>query len=255
MEERLQKLLSRAGLGSRRACDDLIVQGRVSVNGKIAVPGQKVDPQRDRVTVDGREIRLTEDEKIYIALYKPRRVLSTTQDEAARPTVRDLVPLPGHLYPVGRLDYDSEGLILLTNDGELTNKLTHPRYQHEKEYLVLVGRAPDEEQLAILRRGVVLEDGYRTAPAKVMVGNNIPGKGTQLTIVLTEGRNHQIRDMCARVGLPVLRLKRVRIGSLTLGAMRPREWRHLTANEVRKLKALAAQPSTHKARRSRRQRK
>lgn len=255
MEERLQKLLSRAGLGSRRACDDLIVQGRVSVNGKIAVPGQKVDPQRARVTVDGREIRLTEDDKIYIALYKPRRVLSTTQDKSARPTVRDLVPIPGHLYPVGRLDYDSEGLILLTNDGELTNKLTHPRYQHEKEYLVLVRRMPDEEQLAILRRGVVLEDGYRTAPAKVTVGKNIPGKGTQLSIVLTEGRKHQIREMCARVGLPVLRLKRVRIGSLTLGRMKPKEWRHLTANEVRELKTLATQPNTNKPRRSRRKRR
>ncbi|GAB4524305.1 MAG: hypothetical protein Fur0018_07780 [Anaerolineales bacterium] len=251
MEERLQKLLSRAGLGSRRACDDLISQGRVLVNGKPAVPGQKADPQHDRISVDGREIDIQDTEKVYIALYKPRRVISTTSDTDDRRTVRDLVPLPGHLYPVGRLDYDSEGLILLTNDGELTNKLTHPRYEHEKEYLVLVGRSPDEEQLATLQRGVVLEDGYRTAPAKVFTGENIPGTGTWLTIVLTEGRKHQIRDMCARVGLPVLRLKRVRIGSLTLGRMKPKEWRYLSAREVKELQALAETRRPRRPRRSR----
>ncbi len=242
MEDRLQKILSRAGVGSRRACDTLISQGRVTVNGQIAVPGQKADPARDDIRVDGQRIRTRPLKKVYIALYKPRGVLSSTREADTRPTVRDLVPVEGHLYPVGRLDYESEGLILLTNDGDLTNKLTHPRYQHEKEYRVLVGREPGREQLDALRHGIVLEDGHRTAPAKVRLGETVPGKGTWLTMVLTEGRKRQIREMCLRVGLPVKRLIRVRIGSLRLGKMRPKEWRHLTRGEVRALKRYAETP-------------
>ncbi|HEB65238.1 MAG TPA: rRNA pseudouridine synthase [Chloroflexi bacterium] len=242
MEDRLQKILSRAGVGSRRACDTLITQGRVTVNGKIAVPGQKADPERDDIRVDGQRIRTRPVKKVYIALYKPRGVLSSTRETDTRPTVRDLVPVEGHLYPVGRLDYESEGLILLTNDGDLTNKLTHPRYQHEKEYRVLVAREPAAEQLEALRHGIVLEDGRRTAPAKVRLDESVPGKGTWLTMVLTEGRKRQIREMCLRVGLPVKRLIRVRIGNLRLGKMRPKEWRHLTRGEVSALKRYAASP-------------
>ncbi len=242
MNERLQKILSRAGLGSRRACDELILQGRVTVNGQVAVPGQKADPQEDVIRVDGQRVRLRPVKKVYIALYKPRGVLTTTRENDSRPTVRDLVPVEGYLYPVGRLDYESEGLVLLTNDGDLTNRLTHPRYQHEKEYSVLVGREPTPEQLEALRHGIVLEDGHRTAPAKVRLRETIPGKGTWLTLVLTEGRKRQIREMCARVGLPVKRLIRVRIGNLRLGKMRPKEWRHLTPGEVRALKKYAASP-------------
>ncbi|MGW8250781.1 MAG: pseudouridine synthase, partial [Anaerolineales bacterium] len=139
MEERLQKILAKAGIGSRRACEELIAKGRVTVNGKVAQLGMKADPERDRILLDGRPVSL-QTSNIYIALNKPRNVLSTVESDDPRSTVRDLVPIPERVYPVGRLDADSEGLILLTNDGELTNRLTHPRYGHEKEYRVLVAR-------------------------------------------------------------------------------------------------------------------
>ncbi len=248
MEERLQKILARAGHGSRRACEEFIAQGRVTVNGKVAVLGQKADPRRDEIRLDGERIRVEPAEKVYIALHKPRGVLTTTRESDSRPTIRDLVPVPGHLYPVGRLDYESEGLILLTNDGDLTNKLTHPRYQHEKEYRVLVTRRPTREQVEALRHGVVMEDGRRTAPARVRVGETLTGKGTWLTIILTEGRKRQIREMCTRVGLPVKRLIRVRLGTLKLGKLKPREWRYLTAAEIRELKRYANTPPRKKRR-------
>jgi len=166
-------------------------------------------------------------------------VLSTVEAPDPRPTVRDLVPVAGSIYPVGRLDIDSEGLVLLTNDGELTNRLTHPRYGHEKEYRLLVARQPDDAQLDAFRRGVVLEDGYRTAPAELHV-EKTQGKGAWLNVVLREGHKHQIRDMCAQLGLPVVSLVRVRIGSLRLGKLKPREWRYLTSSEVAALKASEA---------------
>ncbi|RMF51126.1 MAG: rRNA pseudouridine synthase, partial [Anaerolineae bacterium] len=231
MKDRIQKILARAGHGSRRTCEELIAQGRVTVNGKVAKLGDKADAAHDEIRVDGVRVRVAPAEKVYIALHKPRGVLTTTRENDSRPTIRDLVPVPGHLYPVGRLDYESEGLILLTNDGDLTNKLTHPRYQHEKEYRVLVVHQPNQEQVEALRHGVVLEDGYRTAPTKVRVGETLPGKGTWMTIILTEGRKRQIREMCSRVGLPVKRLIRVRIGTLKLGKLKPREWRYLTEAE------------------------
>lgn len=234
MEERLQKILARAGLGSRRACEELIAAGRVRVNGQLAVLGTKADPQRDRIEVDGRPIKAPET-LTYIALHKPRGVISAAQSPDPRPTVRDLVPVPGQLYPVGRLDIDSEGLILLTNDGELANRLTHPRYEHEKEYRVLVARHPDEEQLQTWRRGVVLEDDYRTQPAEVRL-ESLSGKGAWLRVVMREGRKRQIRETGSLIGLPVVKIIRVRIGSLLLGALKPREWRYLTADEVAALK-------------------
>ncbi len=239
MKDRIQKILARAGHGSRRACEELIAQGRVTLNGKAAKLGEKADPTQDEIRVDGIRVRVSPAPKVYIALHKPRGVLTTTRENDSRPTIRDLVPVPGHLYPVGRLDYESEGLILLTNDGDLTNKLTHPRYRHEKEYRVLVARQPTREQAEALRHGVVLEDGHRTAPAKVRVGETLPGKGTWMTITLTEGRKRQIREMCARVGLPVRRLIRVRLGTLKLGKLKPREWRYLTEAEVRALQRYA----------------
>jgi pseudouridine synthase len=165
MEERLQKILARAGFGSRRACEELIRQGRVAVDGKVAQIGQKADPDRDRITVDGKPVALKQGHT-YVALHKPRGVLSDEGDGSGRlSTARDLVPLPGHLFPVGRLDLRSEGLILLTDDGALANRLTHPRYGHEKEYHALVEGEPDETTLKTWRRGVFL-DGRRTAQAK-----------------------------------------------------------------------------------------
>lgn len=241
MEERLQKILAQAGFGSRRSCEELIVAKRVRVNGAIAELGSKADAQVDKISVDGRPIPKAA-APIYIALNKPREILSDTDENDPRRTVHDLVDVPGHLFAVGRLDYDSEGLILMTNDGELANHLTHPRYGHEKEYRVLVASRPDEAQLTAWRKGVVLEDGYRTRPAMVSV-DNIAGKGAWLRIILKEGRKRQIREVGSRIGLPVQRILRVRIGTLNLGELKPGEWRHLTAEEVRKLKLSVKDPA------------
>jgi 23S rRNA pseudouridine2605 synthase len=237
-EERLQKILASAGYGSRRANEALITAGRVRVNGQVAILGAKADPERDRITVDGQPVKVAE-ALVYVAVNKPRGVLSTVSADDRRLTVRDLVPLPGHLYPVGRLDVDSEGLILLTNDGELANRLTHPRYGHEKEYRVLVARQPDDEQLEAWRRGVVLEDGYRTLPAEVRV-ESLFGKGAWLRVILKEGRKRQIREVGGQLGLPVVRIIRVRIGSLLLGGLTPRDWRYVSPAEVAALKGKPA---------------
>lgn len=230
MEERLQKILAKAGFGSRRSCETIISMGRVTINGKAAKLGDKADPASDRIAVDGHLIQ-TRQQLVYIALYKPRGVLSSVSSADPRPTVVDLVDAPEKVYPVGRLDVDSEGLIILTNDGELANHLTHPRYGHEKEYRVLVARRPDEEQLDTWRRGVVLEDGYRTAPAIVRL-EATAGKGAWLNVILREGRKRQIRETGRMLGLPVVKIIRVRIGSLHLGALKPRQWRHLTEEEI-----------------------
>lgn len=233
MQERLQKILAQAGYGSRRACEEFIITGRVSVNGKAAVLGQKADPAVDTITLDGKALAKRE-ALVYIALYKPRNVLSAAEGQDDRKTVRDLIPVEGHLYPVGRLDFDSEGLILMTNDGELTNKLTHPRYGHEKEYRVLLARRPDSEQLAAWRRGVVLTDGDRTQPAFVNFLST-SGKGAWIRVVMGEGKKRQIREVGKLLGLPVVRIIRTRIGTLKLGDLKPREWRHLTGDEVNAL--------------------
>jgi 23S rRNA pseudouridine2605 synthase len=237
MEERLQKILARAGYGSRRACETIISAGRVSVNGRVAGLGDKADPHKDQILVDGRRIGQAE-AFVYVALYKPRGVVSATVSQDERPTVRDLVDIREHIYPVGRLDVDSEGLILLTNDGDLANHLTHPRYEHEKEYRVLVARRPDDDQLDTWRRGVILEDGHRTAPADVRV-DAPAGKGAWLRVILREGRKRQIREVGSLIGLPVVKIIRVRIGSLLLGNLKPRQWRFLTSKEVAELKIIS----------------
>jgi 23S rRNA pseudouridine2605 synthase len=238
MEERLQKILARSGLGSRRHCEALIADGRVRVNGRTATLGSKADPSKDRIEVDGEPISAAE-ALVYIALYKPRGVLSTVSAPDPRPTVLDLVPELGQIYPVGRLDVDSEGLILLTNDGQLANRLTHPRYGHEKEYKVLVARRPDEQQIETWRRGVVLEDGYRTAPAEVRL-EATSGKGAWLRVVMREGRKRQIRETGMQIGLPVVKIIRLRIGNLNLGSLKPREWRYLSQAEAAELKGSTA---------------
>lgn len=239
MAERLQKILAQAGYGSRRACEDFITARRVRVNGKIAELGQKADLRADKITVDGKPIAAAE-QLTYVALYKPRNVLSTVESEPGddRQTVRELVAISEHVYPVGRLDYESEGLVLLTNDGELTNQLTHPRYGHEKEYKVLLARRPDDDQLEAWRRGVVLEDGYKTATAEVRF-EGAQGKGAWVRVVMGEGRKRQIREICKQLGLPVVRILRTRIGSLRLDNLKARQWRYLTAKEVEDLKKPA----------------
>jgi len=236
MQERLQKILAQSGYGSRRSCELIILAGRVRVNGEAATLGQKADASRDKITVDGRPLAAAE-ALVYVALHKPRNVLSTVERERGdvRQTVRDLIDLPEHLHPVGRLDFDSEGLVLMTNDGDLTNKLTHPRYGHEKEYRVLLARRPDQEHLKTWRRGVVLEDGYKTAPADVRF-ESTSGKGAWIRVIMGEGRKHQIREIGSLLGLPIVRIVRVRIGGLLLGILKPRQWRHLSAQEVSALK-------------------
>ncbi len=236
MQDRLQKILAHAGYGSRRACEEFIIAGRVRVNGQVAELGQKADPTVDHVTLDGKLLPKME-KLVYIALNKPRFVLSTVEreDDDNRETVINLVDVRERVYPVGRLDLESEGLILLTNDGDLANRLTHPRFGHQKEYKVLVARRPDEEQMAAWRRGVVLEDGTKTAPAGVNLLQTF-GKGAWLRVVMGEGRKRQIREIGASLGLPVVRIIRVRIGSLRLGSLKSREWRFLSAEEVEELK-------------------
>ena len=236
MQERLQKLLAQAGYGSRRACEEFIIAGRVRVNGLVATLGQKADLSVDKVTLDGQALPKPESITLtYIALYKPRNVISAADGQDDRETVRSLIPLEGHLYPVGRLDFDSEGLILMTNDGELTNKLTHPRYGHEKEYRVLLARRPDEKQFEAWRRGVVLDDGDKTASADVSFLSS-SGKGTWIRVVMGEGKKRQIREVGRLLGLPVVKIIRLRIGTLKLGNLKPRQWRHLTEHEVLELK-------------------
>lgn len=236
MEERLQKILARAGYGSRRACEELITSGRVRVNGLVAKLGEKANPENDQILVDNQIISI-EQKLVYVALYKPRGVLSTTQSPDQRLNVRDLVDLPDRIYPVGRLDFDSEGLILLTNDGELANRITHPRYGHEKEYRVLVSTRPDDNQINTWRRGVVLEDGFRTSPTQVTFESTL-GKGAWLRVILREGRKRQIREVGAMLGLHVVKIIRVRIGNVHVGGLKPKQWRYLSDSEIKALKAL-----------------
>jgi 23S rRNA pseudouridine2605 synthase len=236
-EDRVQKILSRAGFGSRRGCEKLIEEGRVTVNGKKITLGAKADPSEDDIRLDGALIGKPE-KKVYIAVNKPRNMLSLHTPDDPRPSVFDIVKDERHLYPVGRLDFDSEGLVLLTNDGKLANRLTHPRYEHDKEYEVRVTRRPDEEQLQIWRRGVVLEDGYRTLPAKVEV-KTYTKSGAWLSVVLREGKNRQIRRMGARINLPVRQIRRVRIGPIELGKLQPGNFRYLKPEEIQTLKEYA----------------
>ena len=216
-------------MASRRKCEELIAAGRVTINGEtVSVLGTKVDPEHDRVQVDGERIAAPR-EHTYILLHKPAGVVSTARDPQGRRTVLDLVPKGKRLYPVGRLDVDSEGLLLLTDDGELTQRLTHPSHEQEKEYQVWVDGQPSKQALSMLRAGVVLEDG-RTRPAQVRVLRGEQG-GTWLRFVIHEGHKRQLRRMCRAVGHRVRRLIRVRMGPLTLDDLPPGKHRPLTAKE------------------------
>lgn len=237
MEIRLQKILSQAGLGSRRKCEELIRSQQVTVNGKTASLGSKADPSKDRIEVSGKLIRGVESHK-YIALNKPRNVISASGAMDSRKSVIDLVNVASTLYPVGRLDVDSEGLILLTNDGELTYQLTHPSFMHEKEYKVYVACVPDDKQLAAWRNGVVLKNGYRTKPAQIQILDS-DKNGSWIQVILTEGKKRQIREMGWMTGMPVKRIIRVRIGPLRLGNLKPGQWRYLSSQEVELLKKIS----------------
>ena len=231
--ERLQKVLARTGIGSRRVCEDLIAEGRVTVNGTVAELGRRVDPEVDRVEVDGVPISVREG-LVHYLLNKPAGVVTTASDPQGRPTVVELVPAEPRVFPVGRLDAETEGLLLLTNDGDLTHRLTHPSFGVEKEYLALVEGTPSAGSLRRLREGIELDDG-RTAPARASLQ-----PPSSLTLVIHEGRNRQVRRMCEAIGHPVQRLVRVRIGPIADRQLAPGAWRPLTQDEVRALERSVA---------------
>ena len=245
---RLQKLLSSGGVASRRAAEVLITQGRVTVNGHtVSTLGAKADPDVDDVRVDGRRVKVARSHR-YLLLNKPAGVVATRSDPQGRRTVLDLIaPVSGYLYPVGRLDADSEGLLLLTNDGDLAARLTHPSHEVDKTYHAVVRGVPSAGTLAALARGVVI-DGRRTAPAEVRLVKSFRtrsgGDGAVVELILREGRNRQVRRMCEYAGHPVDQLRRIRIGPLADPALAVGAWRDLTAAEVSRLKRVAS--ATHR---------
>jgi pseudouridine synthase len=243
--QRLNKLLSQAGVASRRQADELIRQGRVDVNGKVVTElGAKADPAQDEIRVDGRRLGKAPEHR-YLLLNKPRGVVSSRSDPQRRPTVIDILSthgVTGYFYPIGRLDFDSEGLLLLTNDGAFAQAVAHPRAEIERTYETQVVGVPDQRDLARLRRGILI-DGRRTRPAKARVLRQVPtrrGKQVVLEIVLREGRNRQVRRMCDAIAHPVERLRRTRIGPVTDRRLRPGQIRDLTKAELNRLRKASA---------------
>jgi 23S rRNA pseudouridine2605 synthase len=245
VKERLQKLMARAGLGSRRDNEQLIVAGRVQVNGRVAHLGDKADMLFDTIEVDGKKL-IFPSQPVYIKLYKPKGVISSLEDEMGkdRPIVRELVPEAGHIYPVGRLDKQSEGLMLMTNDGHIAHRLTHPRYAHEKEYEVILEGHMTDENLDQWRQGVLLDDSL-TAPVHIKILKKTKAE-TLMRITMREGRKRQIRRIAAAFGHPVRRLVRIRIGPLKLGELKPGEWRYLDEEEIRRLQRSVNVPPKSK---------
>ena len=244
--ERLQKVLARAGVGSRRVCEDYIADGRVKVNGRVAELGRRIDPDRDHVTIDGATIPVRPG-LVHYLLNKPAGVVTTADDPQGRPTVVQLVPDDPRVFPVGRLDQDTEGLLLLTNDGDLTHRITHPRFGVDKEYLAHVRGEPTRRAVRQLREGIELDDGP-TAPAEVaLVAPSL------LRITIHEGRNRQVRRMCDAVGHPVERLVRTRIGPIHDRRLKPGTWRLLSQDEVLLLeRSVSDEPPTPQTRAERR---
>jgi 23S rRNA pseudouridine2605 synthase len=244
MAARLQKILSAAGVASRRTAETLITQGRVTVNGATVTElGSKADPIQDEIRVDGRRIKPVERQR-YILLNKPRGYITSRSDPQQRPTVIDLLRERGirdYIYPVGRLDYDSEGLLLLTSDGDLAARLTHPRHGVAREYEVRVRGVPDRHSIGRLERGVVI-DGQKTAPAEVRIRRTVGSSGGSqaiVSLVIHEGRSRQVRKMCDAIGHPVVRLRRIRIGPIADDRLKPGQFRELTEREVKALKKTA----------------
>lgn len=249
MEERIQKILSQAGVASRREAERMITAGRVTVNGTpVTELGAKADPARDRITVDGKPVTV-EEQRVYILLNKPVGYVTTLKDPDGRPIVTDLLKGVGvRVFPVGRLDYNTEGLLLLTNDGAWANRLAHPRHEVDKEYLVRVRGTVAKEQISRLERGVELDDG-KTAPARAAVTKQ-SDNNSWVSITIHEGRYRQVRRMCEAVSLSVVRLRRVRYGSLALGELKIGEFRYLTPAEVKALDGTAPRPAGTSSRRA-----
>ena len=238
MLERLQKVIAQAGVASRRDAEELIKAGRVTVNGKVVTElGTKVEPKQARIAVDNKPIKA--EKYLYILLNKPKGIITALEDPQGRKTVADLVAdIPERIYPVGRLDYNTEGLLIITNDGDLTNTLTHPSHEIEKTYLAKVQGYPPEEKLDKLRVGIKLEDGM-TAPAKInVIAIDREKELTTLELVIHEGKNREIRRMCEAIGYPVKNLKRIKIAFLTLEGLRRGQYRQLLSAEVEELKKL-----------------
>lgn len=237
MEERLHKILAGLGLASRRKAEELILEGRVTVNGQLATIGMKADPSRDHIKVNGKLVTGTARNfrKVYLMFNKPRGVVTTLSDPEGRPAVKDyLKGIKFRVFPVGRLDFDSEGLLLLTNDGDFTNAVLHPSKKIPKTYLVKVKGIIEDEKIEKLRRGVKLEDGV-TTPARVRQGRNSENN-SWVEITIYEGKKRQIRRMLEKVGHPVLKLKRISINGIKLGNLKPGEIRHLTTEELEHMK-------------------
>ena len=235
---RLQKWLAMAGVASRRKAEEMITSGRVSLDGEVITAlGAKADPSKSVLAVDGKPVEIVQD-KVYIMLHKQEGVVTTVTDPYNRPTVMDYVPTATRLYPVGRLDSDTSGLLLMTNDGEWAQKLTHPKHETKKTYVAVVQGVPSVVSLRIFRQGILIE-GKKTAPAQIKLLEQMPIKGTKtqnskLLITIHEGRNHQVRKMCEAIGHKIVTLKRVEVGGLELGNLAKGKWRQLTAKEVKR---------------------
>ncbi len=237
MQIRLQKYLAQAGIASRRKAEEIILSGRVTVNGeKITQLGVKIEEAKDKVTLDGKIIQ-QQSQNIYIMLHKPKGYITSAKDQFNRLTVMDLLKgINQRLVPVGRLDYDTSGLLILTNDGELTYKLTHPKHEVAKVYEALIKGSPSQEEIEAFMGGLIIED-YKTAPAQfeILSGNKYKSK---VKITITEGRNRQVRKMCEAINHPVIGLKRIAIGKISLGDLKLAEYRHLTIKELEYLRKL-----------------
>ena len=244
MKERLQKIIARAGIAARRKAEELIEEGRVFLNGRVARLGDKADPEKDVIKVDGEVIKPLK-KKVYILLYKPLGYVTTKSDEKHRPTVMDLLQREEKkaLFPVGRLDINTEGLLLITNDGEFANLISNPKTKVEKTYLVKVRGVPDKRSIERLLSGVIVENRRLSAKKISLLGHK---NNAWLKVVLTEGKKNQIRRMFEKVGHPVVKLKRIKIGNLEIGELKPGEYRRLTPQEVEGLKKLASKKREEK---------